>query len=159
MIRRRSRSRSASGTGTADSSAIVYGWRGAREQRIHGRHLHELAQVHHRHPIGDVADDREVMGDEQVGQPELRLEALEQVDDLGLDGHVERGDGLVAHDQLRLHGERPGDADALPLAAAELVRVAIREPAVEVDQLQQLRDAALAVTVRRAARGSAAARR
>ena len=32
---------------------------------------------------------------------------------------------VVRHDQLRLHGERPGDADALALAAGEFMRVAI----------------------------------
>ena len=73
--------------------------------------------------------------------PRSAWSSLEQVDDLGLDGHVQGADGLVAHDQLRLHGERPGDADALALAAAELVRVALHEPRVEAHQRQQLGDA------------------
>ena len=33
--------------------------------------LHQLAQVHHRHAVADVAHDGEVVGDEQVGQAEL----------------------------------------------------------------------------------------
>ena len=64
-----------------------------------------------------MAHDREVVGDEEVGEAELRLQVLEQVDDLALDRHVEGGDGLVADKNLRLHGERAGDADALALTA------------------------------------------
>ena len=66
--------------------------------------------------------DVQVVRDEDVGQPELVLEVLEQVEDLRLDGHVERGHRLVADDQLRIHGQRPGDADPLALPAGELVR-------------------------------------
>ena len=58
---------------------------------------------------------REVVGDEQEGDVELALQVLEQVDHLRLDRHVERGDGLVGHQQLRVQRERPGDADALAL--------------------------------------------
>ena len=43
-------------------------------------------------------------------------------------------------DQLRLAGERTGDADALSLAARELVRVAIGESRAEADQVEQLLD-------------------
>ena len=54
--------------------------------------------------------------DEEVGQPELLLQVLEQVDDLRLDRHVQRADRLVANDELRLHRQGAGDADALPLS-------------------------------------------
>ena len=68
--------------------------------------------------------DREVVGDEEVGEAQLLLEVLEEVEDLGLDGDVEGRDGLVADDELRVEGEGAGDADALALAAGELVGVA-----------------------------------
>ena len=69
----RCRSRSAPGRApaTADSSACVYGCSGASEQLVGRRDLHDLAEVHHRDPVGDVADDGEVVRDEQVGEPEL----------------------------------------------------------------------------------------
>jgi len=47
--------------------------------------------------------DGQVVRDEQVREVEPALEVLQQVDDLALDGHVERGDRLVADDQARLH--------------------------------------------------------
>ena len=77
------------------------------------------------------------------GDAELVLEVLEQVDDLGLDRDVERRDRLVADDQLRAQGDRPGDADALALAAGELVRVAVVVLGVQPDPLHQLLDLGL----------------
>ena len=56
-------------------------------------------------------------------RPSCVLQLLEQVDDLRLDRDVEGGHRLVGDDQLGLERERPGDADALALAAGELVRV------------------------------------
>ena len=113
---------------------------------VGGRKLDDLAQIHHRDAVADVAHDREVVGDEQVGQPEVRLEVFEQVDDLRLDRHVERRDGLIGHDEGGLHGERAGDADPLPLAARELVRVAAGEVGVEPDGFEQLAHPLLAAS-------------
>ena len=93
------------------------------EQLVRGRDLDDPAEVHHRDAIRDVADDGEIVGDEDVGEVELLLQVDEQVEHLRLDRDVERGDRLVRDDELRLQHERAGEPDALPLAAAELVRV------------------------------------
>ena len=84
------------------------------------------------------------MRDEQVGEAELALEVLQEVDDLGLDRHVEGRHRLVEDEQPRLQGERPGDADALLLAAGELARVAAGHAGREADHLEQARDVARA---------------
>ncbi len=86
--------------------------------------LDDFAEIHHRHAVGDVLDDTQVVGDKKVGQFEPSLEILEQVDDLCLDRHVQGRDRLVAHDELGLERQRPRDTDALALPAGELVRVA-----------------------------------
>ena len=72
----------------------------------------------------DVPHHGEVVGDEQEGEAEAALQILQEVDDLGLDRDVQRRDRLVAHDQVGLDGEGAGDADALALAAGELMRIA-----------------------------------
>src|SRR5439155_16558269 len=60
--------------------------------------------------------------------------------DLGLDGDVERRDGLVTDDELRTEGDRPRDPDPLPLASRELVRVPVVVLRVQADALHQLHD-------------------
>ena len=91
----------------------------------------------------DVLDDRQIVGDEEIGEAELLLQVLQQIDDLGLDRHVERRDRLVADDQLGLDRERARDADALALAAGELVRIAAHVIGLQADGLEQLDDALL----------------
>ena len=47
------------------------------------RQLDQPAGIQDGDPVRDVADHRQVVGDEEIGEPELLLEILEQVDDLG----------------------------------------------------------------------------
>ena len=93
--------------------------------------------------MGDVAHHAQIVGDEQVGQVHLALEFAQHVHHLRLNGHVQRGDGLVAHDELRIQSQRPGDAHALPLSAGEFVGEAVRVILAQADHVQQLADALL----------------
>ncbi len=113
---------------------------GGREQRrrvvvgrrlvedVGGGDLAQAPQVHDGHPVADVLHHGQVVRDEEDGQVVLLLQVLEQVEDLRLHRDVEGRDDLVAHQQLRLEHQGPGDADALALAARELAG-----PAVAVD--------------------------
>ena len=89
-----------------------------------GAELDDAADIHHRDTVGDVLDDREVVRDEEVGEVELVLQVLQQVERLRLHRDVERRDRLVGDDEARVERERAGDADALALAAGEGVRIA-----------------------------------
>ena len=82
--------------------------------------LAEPPEVHDGHPVADVLDDGQVVRNEEDREVVLLLQVLHQVEDLRLDRHVEGGDDLVAHQQLRLEDQGAGDADALALAAGEL---------------------------------------
>ena len=70
--------------------------------------LDDLAEVHDADPVAEVLDDRQVVADEQVGQVEVAAEVEQQVQDLALDRHVERGDRLVADDEVRARARAPG---------------------------------------------------
>ena len=103
---------------------------------------------------GDVADHREVVGDEEHREAELALHLPDQVEHRALDRDVERRGDLVGDDDLGPAGERAGQRDALPLAAGELAGQVRRPGRVEVDQLEQPGDLGAA---RRRARASRAA--
>ena len=130
--------RSVSIAGIADSSASVYGWIGCGEELVRAAELDDDAEVHDRDAVGDVVDDAEVVGDEDVRQVEVVLQVVEQVDHLRLDRDVERGDRLVGDDQLRVQRQRACDADPLALPARELVRVAVDVIGRQPDHLEQL---------------------
>ena len=84
--------------------------------------LDDLAQVHHEDGVGDVPDDRQVVGDQEQREVQIAGEPDQEVRDLRLRRGVERGERLVEHDHGRVGGEGAGDRDALALAAAELMR-------------------------------------
>ncbi len=115
--------RRSSKSGTERSSARVYGMARRAEDLGHRPRLDDPRGVHHGHALARLRDDREVVRDEHDRHARLAAQAREQVQDLILDRHVERGRRLVAEQQLRLAGERDRDHDALPQAARELVRV------------------------------------
>ena len=79
----------------------------------HGAAFHHLAVFQHQHLVRHGADDVDVVGDEQVGQAALFLQALQQGQHLLLDGDVEGAGGFVQHQQFGFDDERPRQGDAL----------------------------------------------
>lgn len=70
-------------------------------QLLAGGNLHNFAEVHDDDTVADMLDHRQVMGNEQVGNAQLRLQVLQQVDDLRLNRNVQCRDRLVAEDDVR----------------------------------------------------------
>ena len=81
------------------------------------------------------------MGDEDIGQRQALLQIGQEIDDLGLDRDVEGRDRLVGDDQLRLQRQGAGDADALALAAGELMGEAVQMIGMQAHQPHQLLEA------------------
>ena len=84
--------------------------------------------------------DRQVVGDKQICSTELVLEFLEQVQNLGLNGHIQSGNRLVADNQLGLQRKCTGNADTLTLTAGELMRIAVNVLGVQSDNVEKLAD-------------------
>ncbi len=106
-----------------------------------GTDLDNLSEVHHRYAVADPFDHRHVVGNEQVGQAERILQIEHQVDDLGSYRDVERRDGLVGDDDPGPQRQRARQCDPLPLAAGELVRIALCMGLRKADVLEQRSDA------------------
>ena len=96
--------------------------------------------MHDQHPVGDLGDDAEVVGDQDRRQAALAVEPLEQGEDLRLHGDVERRRRLVGDQHLGLQRERHRDHRPLPHAAGELVRVVVDPPrrVGDADRVEQL---------------------
>ena len=74
-------------------------------------------------------------------RPKSRAQVGKHRQDLRLDRDVQRRDGLVRDDEIGPRSERSGDANALPLAAAELVRIAIGMLRLQSDLREQVLNA------------------
>ena len=108
------------------------------EERVRLAQFDDAAQVHHPDPVAHVAHRGKVVGDQQIREVVLLLQVDQEVHDLGADRDVERRYRLVQDDQLGVQRKRTGDADALALAARELVRVQVRLVRVQPDLCEQV---------------------
>ena len=137
------------------------GARRARRSSSRVPDLDDLAEVHHRDAVGDVPDDREVVRDEEIRQRRTRAAAL--ASRLITCAWIETSSaetGSSSTTQLRVERERAGDADALPLAAGELVREAVaRAPGSGRPTRSSSSTRGLPSRPRDSCRGCAAARR
>ena len=115
MVERRDRLQEAFGigmSGVADDVAC----RAAFDNR---------AEIHHRHLVGDLVDDAEIVGDEDHAHAQILLERAHQFQHLGLDGDVEGRGRLVGNQQLRTGRERERDHRALAHAAGHFMGVLV----------------------------------
>ena len=87
------------------------------EQQLDGRLFDDAAGIHHGDSIRHLCHHAEVMGDEEEREAETLLQISQQVEDLRLDGHVERGCRLIGDEEGRLARECEGNQRALPQAA------------------------------------------
>ena len=87
--------------------------------------LHDAAELHHHHAVGDLRDDAEVVGNEQHAGLLAPLHLTHELQDLRLRRDVERGGRLVGDQQRRIEHQRGCDHDALALAAGKLMRIGI----------------------------------
>jgi hypothetical protein len=96
-----------------------------------------LPRIHHDHPLADLGHHAEVVGDQDHRGPRPLLQLQHQVEDLRLDGDVERGRRLVGDQELGVAGQGHGDHHPLAHAARELVRV-VAEPALGIGDAHEL---------------------
>jgi len=117
------------------ASAKIHGWDGRKQglrigmlrifkQALPGSYFDDTPVIHHGNPIGDIFDDRKIVGYEQQGEFKFLPQIPEQIEDLCLHGNIKRRHWLVADDQTWLQHEGTRNADALQLSAGEFVRIA-----------------------------------
>ena len=113
-------------------------WR--REHGSRGADFEQLAAEQHAYAIRDRPYHGKVVGNEQHGKVVLGAQALEQLQDAGLHRDVQSGQDFVAQQEAGVAGQGAGNRDALPLAARELVRVALGVARIQAHVLEQRRD-------------------
>ncbi len=99
--------------GIERNSASVYGICMLAEEHLGRGPFDDAAGVHHDDFVGPTGDNAEVVGDEHERHVPLSLLGLQQIENLGLHGHIERRGWFVGDEQLRAARERDGDDDAL----------------------------------------------
>jgi hypothetical protein len=98
--------------------------------------LDDSPGVHDSHPVAQMANDGQVVRNEQVSDSELRLKVLQQVNDLRLHGNIESADGFITDDQFRAQRDGAGNPNALSLTTGEFMRVPFPVGGPQPDSLE-----------------------
>jgi len=106
-----------------------------------GTTFDDAPEVHHEHLVARGLDDREIVGDEQVTEPQLLGQRRKQAEDLRLDAHVERRHRLVQNEQVGFRGKGASDGDSLGLATGEFARKALEQRGRQTNEIEQFFDA------------------
>ena len=85
--------------------------------------LDDLAGIHDVDPVAELGDDAEMVRDDDDDAVEVAAQLAQQMDDLRLHRHVERGGRLVGDQQAGIGEQRGGDGHPLAHAARQLVRI------------------------------------
>ena len=109
------------GRGDGGEENLRVGMLGGGKDLFAGADFYDLSKMHDRHARRKIPDHGQVVGDEEISEVELFLQADQEVDDLRLDRNVEGGDGLVANNEIGIQGQCPRNPDPLPLPSAEFM--------------------------------------
>ena len=96
---------------------------GMAEHRLDVPLLHQHAPLHHRRAGAELPHHVQVVGDEQHGDAGLPVQLFQKLQNLGLDGHVQGGGGLIQQQQLGPCHDGRGDHGPLQHPAGELVGI------------------------------------
>jgi hypothetical protein len=108
-----------------------------QEHIQHTALFHHLAVIHHRHVIAQLANHPHVVGNQHDGEIELTVDVGQQGQN-GIGGfRVQCGRCFVTQQQVRVIGQRTGNAHALLLPAGQLRRTFFLVIG-QAHQLQQL---------------------
>ena len=111
--------------GAGVEQAARIGVHALRKHAVGGAAFHHAAAVHHQHALGVLGNHTQVVRDQQQRHAAFFHQAGDQVEDLRLQGDVQRGGGFVSNQQIGLTSQGHGDGDALALTAGELVGVGV----------------------------------
>lgn len=102
--------------------------------------FHQPPEIHHGGSLAEMFDHGQVMGNEQVGQSPGLLQFLEKLNNLCLDADIQRAHRLVTDNHARFNCQGTGNANALALAAAELMGITVCRIAGKSDPLKKFSD-------------------
>ena len=72
-----------------------------------------------------MLDNGQIVRNEDIRQSHILLHIFQEVDNLRLNGNVERGNRLVADDEFWFQSKRRSDTDTLALTAGKFMRVTV----------------------------------
>src|SRR5262245_43012763 len=105
--------------------------------------LDDPAAMHDGDTVTEIANDGNVVGNEDEAEVEPPADVEQEIEDLAADRDIEGGGSLIGDDDARIERQGTGNADALALTAGEGMRVAFHPERIEAHEAHQLGNAVL----------------
>lgn len=118
------------------------------QDSTHGTDFGELPQIHHRYTVRHISDRCHVVRDEEVCEPFLLLQAHETIQDLGLDGDIERTRWFVEDDEPWVQAKRSRERESLSASSRELMGILLERTFGKPDHREQVGHAVLELLFR-----------
>lgn len=83
-------------------------------------------------------DHADVVADEQIRQVQTVAQIKKQVDDLRLNGDIQRRHRFITDDDFGIDRQRPCDADPLALPSGKLMRIAVQCVLLQSNPIERL---------------------
>ena len=77
------------GNGNGSEESFGIGMEGVFKNAVRIGNLDTFAQIHDHDASGNVANHGEIVGDEEIGKAHFLLKVHEEIENLGLDGHIQ----------------------------------------------------------------------
>ena len=100
--------------------------------------LYHVSQIHDTDPVADMLYHAKIVCDKEIADALFFLNILQKVDDLCLDGNVERRNRFVADDKVWFKCQRSRNSDSLSLAAGKFMRISPDVVRFQSNRFQQL---------------------
>ena len=78
--------------------------------------FHNLTVFHHAHSVRNLTNDCQIVGNEKQAHLLALFQVCQQIKNLSLNGHIQRGRRFICDQQFRIVGQRHGDHHTLPLS-------------------------------------------
>src|SRR5690606_38809744 len=98
-------------------------------ERVHAASGDDPALVHDSKAVAEAAHERQLLLDDEHGQPELAVQLANHVADLGDDARLDAFGRLVEEQEARLEHERARDREPLLLSAGEIAAAPLQHRA------------------------------
>ncbi|CSD24982.1 Uncharacterised protein [Vibrio cholerae] len=85
--------------------------------------LHQITTVHHRYAISNVRNHTHIVSNQHATHIILLTQFANQIQDLVLNRHIQRGGRFIGDDQIRFTSQRDRNHHPLTHATRELVRI------------------------------------
>jgi hypothetical protein len=102
-----------------------------------------MSLIEYDDPLANIGNHGEIMGNQEIADARCAVKVEQQLDQPCLNGDVERRKGFVQNEQFGLRRERAGDADALALAGAQFMGMAVKQLPGKRDAVEKPYEAGL----------------